>query len=142
MTTEAELQAGLALPAQSTAAQPAVRDVARWDALDVLRGLTIILMLMNLSSQRPIIRPVLQPARIFGENPLLAYILCFLMAALIDAQWFGTAEAPRTPRNAGQAFFEQFVEPRAASLLFALCGILFLFGVLLICRRRRWILKL
>ena len=106
MTTEAELQPGLALPAQSTAAQPAVRDVARWDALDVLRGLTIILMLMNLSSQRPIIRPVLQPARIFGENPLLAYILVFLAAPLDRRAVVRHAAAPTTLRNAGQALFD------------------------------------
>ena len=71
----------------------------------------------------PVVRPALWPARIFGENPLLAYILVFLAAPLIDAQWLGTPEAPTTLRNAGQAWFSQFVEPRAASLLFALCGI-------------------
>jgi predicted acyltransferase len=93
-------------------------------------------------SQQPLLRPLLQPARIFGENPLLAYILCFLIAPLIDANGFGDAAGPRSLRVAGQSWFEQFLEPRAASLLFALCGIVFLFGVLLICRRRRWILKL
>jgi predicted acyltransferase len=93
-------------------------------------------------SQLPLIRPLIQPARIFGGNPLLAYILCFLIAPLIDANWLGTMAAPRSLRAAGQAFFEQFAEPRAASLLFALCGILLLFGILVYCRRRRWILKL
>jgi len=102
----------------------------------------LCLAAIMLVSQLPYIRSLFQPARIFGENPLLAYILCFLIAPLLDANWFGGAVAPRSLRAAGQSFFEQFVEPRAASLLFALCGILFLFGVLLICRRRRWILKL
>ena len=41
-----------------------------------------------LSLQRPVVRPALWPARIFGENPLLAYILVFLAAPLVDAQWF------------------------------------------------------
>ena len=93
-------------------------------------------------TQRPGVRPALWPARIFGENPLLAYILVFLAAPLIDAQWLGTPEAPTTLRNAGQAWFSQFVEPRAASLLFALCGIGLIFVMLLVCHRRRWILKL
>jgi predicted acyltransferase len=93
-------------------------------------------------SEAPVVRPALWPARIFGENPLLAYILVFLAAPLIDAQWLGTSEAPDTLRNAGQAWFSQFLEPRAASLLFALCGIGVIFVVLLICHRKRWILKL
>ena len=93
-------------------------------------------------SQARIVRPALWPARIFGENPLLAYILVFLAAPLIDAQWLGTAQAPTTLRNAGQAWFSSLVEPRAASLLFALCGIGLIFLVLLVCHRKRWILKL
>ena len=93
-------------------------------------------------SQAPLIGPAFWPARIFGENPLLAYILCFLMAPLIDAPWFGTDSAPQSLRDACQGWFEQFAEPRAASLLFALCGILAIFAVLLVCHRRRWILKL
>jgi predicted acyltransferase len=93
-------------------------------------------------SQAPVVRPALWPAHIFGENPLLAYILVFLAAPLIDAQWLGTPDAPDTLRNAGQAWFSQFLEPRAASLLFALCGIGVIFVVLLICHRKRWILKL
>ena len=51
-------------------------------------------------------------------------------------------EAPTTLRNAGQSWFSTLVEPRAASLLFALCGIGLIFVVLLVCYRRRWILKL
>ena len=93
-------------------------------------------------SQMPVVRQALWPARIFGENPLLAYILVFLAAPLIDAAWLGTPAAPTTLRNAGQAWFGQLVEPRAASLLFALCGIGIIFIVLLVCHRKRWILKL
>jgi len=93
-------------------------------------------------SQRPAVSPVFAPARIFGENPLLAYIISFLIAPLIDANWFGDANVPRSLRAAGQAFFEQFAAPRAASLLFGICGILFIYAVLLVCHRRRWILKL
>jgi predicted acyltransferase len=93
-------------------------------------------------TQAPVIRPTLWPARIFGENPLLAYILVFLAVPLLDAQWLGTADAPTTLRNAGQAWFSEIVEPRAASLLFALCGIGVIFLVLLVCHRKRWLLKL
>jgi len=104
-------------------------------------ALAILGLLMPLT-QQPGVSTLFAPARIFGENPLLAYILCFLIAPLIDANWFGDATAPRSLRAAGQAFFEQWVSPPAASLLFGICGILFLYAVLLVCHRRRWILKL
>jgi predicted acyltransferase len=102
----------------------------------------VLLGILMPVSQLPGIRPVLSPARIFGENPLLAYILSFLVAPLIDANFFGSGEAPQSLRVAGQAWFTQFLEPRAASLAFALCGLLAIFIVLLVCHRRRWILKL
>lgn len=104
-------------------------------------ALTLLGVLMPVS-QAPGVAPVFWPARIFGENPLLAYILCFLIAPLLDAPWFGTYAAPQSLRQAGHAWFEQFTEPRTASLLFALCGILLIFAVLIFCHRRRWILKL
>ena len=57
-------------------------------------------------SQRSGVSAWFAPARVFGENPLLAYMLCFLIAPLIDAHWFGTAAAPRSLRDAGQAWFD------------------------------------
>jgi predicted acyltransferase len=106
-------------------------------------GFTLVALgvLMPVSQAR-VIKPALWPARIFGENPLLAYILVFLAAPLIDAQWLGTGDATTTLRNAGQAWFSEAVDPRAASLLFALCGIGLIFVILLVCHRKRWILKL
>jgi predicted acyltransferase len=104
-------------------------------------SLTLLGLLMPVS-QAPVVGPVFAPARIFGENPLLAYILCFLMAPLIDAAWFGGGAQPVSLRAAGQAWFSRFLEPRAASLAFGLCGLAVIFIVLLICHRKRWILKL
>jgi predicted acyltransferase len=89
-------------------------------------------------TQAPGIRPALWPSRIFGENPLLAYILAFLIAPLIDARWINGDSL----RNTGQAWFEQWVTPNAASLLFGLGGLASLFAILLVCHRKRWILKL
>jgi predicted acyltransferase len=89
-------------------------------------------------TQAPGIRPALWPSRIFGENPLLAYILAFLIAPLIDARWINGDSL----RNTGQAWFEQWVTPNAASLLFGLGGLALLFAILLVCHRKRWILKL
>lgn len=106
-------------------------------------GFTLALLgaLMAIS-QREFVRPLLWPARIFGENPLLAYILVFLMAPLIDGNWFGPESARTSLRNAGQAWFDRFTSPNAASLLFGLCGLALLLAILVFCHRRRWILKL
>jgi predicted acyltransferase len=88
------------------------------------------------------VNQVLGPARIFGENPLLAYVLCFLIAPLIDARWLGSGESARSLRDAGQQWFGQFLTPNAASLAFGICGILAIFAILIVCHRKRWILKL
>jgi predicted acyltransferase len=88
------------------------------------------------------IRPLFWPARIFGENPLLAYILVFLIAPLIDGNWWGDGAAPISLRNAGQAWFDRFATPNAASLLFGLSGLAVLLAILVVCHRKRWILKL
>jgi predicted acyltransferase len=93
-------------------------------------------------TQAPGIGRLFWPARIFGENPLLAYIIVFLMAPLIDANAFGTYEAPVSLRSGGQAFFEQWLSPDWASLTFGLLGLLFLLAILIVCHRQRWILKL
>jgi predicted acyltransferase len=88
------------------------------------------------------VRQALWPARIFGENPLLAYIIVFLIAPLIDYDWFGDASAALSLRGFGQAWFEYFAAPNTASLLFGLCGLMFIFAILVVCHHKRWILKL
>jgi predicted acyltransferase len=103
--------------------------------------LTLLGLLMPLTPL-PGVRPAFWPARVFGENPLLAYILVFLLAPLIDANWFGATGAPRSLREAGYAWFGRFATPNAASLLFGICGLAFIFAVLIYCHRRKWILKL
>jgi predicted acyltransferase len=85
---------------------------------------------------------VLSPARIFGENPLLAYVLSFLVAPLIDANVFGTPDATRSLREVGQSGFARYLEPQGASLAFGICGLLAIFLVLVVCHHKRWILKL
>jgi predicted acyltransferase len=73
----------------------------------------------------------LVPARIFGENPLLAYVLSFLIAPFVYSL-----------QAAGQQWFERFFTPKLASLTFGICVLSFLFAILTVCHRRRWILKL
>jgi predicted acyltransferase len=93
-------------------------------------------------TEKPGVSQVLQPARIFGENPLLAYVINWLMAPLIDANWFGSKESPLSLRDGGQQWLSQLLEPRAASLVFGLLCMAFIFVILVYCHRRRWILKI
>ena len=104
-------------------------------------SLTLLGLLMPVT-RAPGLNGLLQPTRIFGENPLLAYILCFLIAPLIDYSWFGSADAPVSLRAAGQAWFARWLEADAASLAFGISGVLVIFALLVVCHRRRWILKL
>jgi len=82
-------------------------------------------------TQLPVMRPALAPARIFGENPLLAYILCFLFAPLVDKI-----------RDPGQVSLQEFFSPNSASLIFGVTCLLALLAILIVCHRRRWILRL
>jgi predicted acyltransferase len=102
----------------------------------------VVLGLLMPVTERDGIRQVLWPTRIFGENPLLAYILVFLMAPLIDANLSGTAESSVSIRSGGQAWLAGFLDPRVASLTFALVCMALLFAILMVCHRKRWILKL
>jgi predicted acyltransferase len=104
-------------------------------------ALALLGLLMPVT-QRPGVTQALTPARIFGENPLLAYVITWLMMPVIDANWFGTKEAPLSLRDGGQQWLSQFLEPRAASLVFGLSCMAFLLLILLYCHRRRWILKI
>lgn len=104
-------------------------------------ALTALGLLAPVSQARGI-RPLLWPARIFGENPLLAYILVFLIGPLLDALWFGGKAAPVGLRTATQAWLEQFMSANWASLTFGLAGLALIFLILLVCHRQRWILKL
>jgi predicted acyltransferase len=138
----------------------------RWDALDVLRGLTIILMLMNLTpgswdakgdTRGDLMRQLVAAAVVVVISYwLLLYFVpvpgfgaprfdpvgswpSVIDRAVIGVQHF----FPYWPVD-GQVVFdpEGILSTCAASLLFALCGIGLIILVLLVCHRKRWILKL
>ncbi|WP_157139032.1 acyltransferase family protein [Asticcacaulis biprosthecium] len=84
--------------------------------------------------------PAFYPAQVYGSNPLLAYMLSFLVAPLIDLVWLKPPAA--SIRAAGQALFAQAFEPRLASLCFALTMVTAIFLPLWVCWRNKWFLKL
>lgn len=84
--------------------------------------------------------PLFFPATVYGSNPLLAYILSFLVAPLIDWQLF--PQPWYSLRSAGNVFFAQWFPPNLASLSFGLVMITLIFLVLWVCYRKRWFLRL
>jgi len=80
------------------------------------------------------------PARVFGANPFLAYLLSFAIAPLWDLNWLSP---PNTSlRGFGQASLSRVLEPHLASLVFSLLIVGLIFAVLLVAWRRNWFLKL
>jgi predicted acyltransferase len=104
-------------------------------------ALTLLGVLMPISEQR-IFTTLFAPARIFGENPLLAYVICWLIGPLLDWPLIGDPQVPISLRDAGQLAFSEFLDANAASLLFGLCSLSAIFLLLLWCHRKRWILKI
>jgi predicted acyltransferase len=78
------------------------------------------------------------PMRVYGSNPLLAYILCFLISPVFDIAW----PSGTNFRYGTQAVFAHVFEPHFASLLFGLIYVTLMFLFLLFCHRRRWFLRL
>lgn len=102
-------------------------------------GLAALGLLTALEAS-PAVTGVLYPAKIFGSNALLAYMLCFLLSPLLDVSMLRHRHL--SFRQATFQFFSHAASPNLASLLagFVFSGILFV--ALVVCYRRRWLLKL
>jgi predicted acyltransferase len=84
--------------------------------------------------------PALFPAKVYGSNALLAYVLSFLIGPLIDFNWL---KPPLySLRGLGQATFSSIMDTRLASFCFGIAVLTVLFIPLFICYRKRWFLKL
>ena len=121
---------------------PIIKNI--WTATFVLfsGGFSLVLLaLLSLVADRPAFGKVLFPLQVYGANPLLAYLICFLFAPVFDINW---AQKPdhMTLRSAGQGLFSQLLDPYAASFTFGLVYLGVLFLILWVCYRRRWFLKL
>jgi predicted acyltransferase len=89
------------------------------------------------------IEPLAFPARVFGSNPILAYVLCFAAAPAIDFAWIAQPkDAPMSLRDFGQAQLSAFMAPEAASLTFGLIFLVLLGLLLWVFYRRGWLLKI
>lgn len=104
-------------------------------ALMVLAGLTVLL-------ERFKAQAVLFPAKVYGANAILAYIICFLTPPLLDAAWIGSANGPVSLRYGSQLLLRPYMQDNLASLVFATVYVTLVFFVLWFCYRKGWFLKL
>lgn len=105
-------------------------------SLAVLAGLTAV-------AGRSWALPLAYPARVFGSNAILAYVLCFAVSPAIDFPWIAQAkDDPLSLRDFGEAQLSAFMTPEAASLTFALVFLAFLGVLLWAFYRRGWLLKI
>jgi len=82
------------------------------------------------------------PLRVFGANPLLAYLVCFLFAPALDANWLPLADHGRVSLRWGSQLLLAGLDPQAASILFGVAYLTLLFPLLWFAHRRGWFLKL
>ena len=121
---------------------PIIKNI--WTATFVLfsGGVSLILLAaFTPVADRPKLGGVLFPLQVYGANPLLAYLICFLFAPVIDINW---AHKPdfASIRTMGQAAYSRVLDPYAASFAFGLTYLVILFAILWVCYRRRWFLKI
>jgi predicted acyltransferase len=121
---------------------PIIKNI--WTSTFVLfsGGFSLVLLAgLSLLAGRPAAGKVLFPLQVYGANPLLAYLICFLFAPVLDLNW-AHRPAWASIRSVGDGLFRLGLDPDAASFAFGLTYLGILFVVLWICYRRRWILKL
>ena len=121
---------------------PIIKNI--WTSTFVLfsGGVSLVLLaVFSLAAGLPRLGKVLFPLQVYGANPLLAYLICFLFAPVIDLNW---AQKPAfaSIRTMGQAAYSRVLDPYAASFAFGLTYLVILFVILWICYRRRWFLKI
>ncbi len=121
---------------------PIIKNI--WTATFVLfsGGFSLVLLaLLSLVADRPSLGKGLFPLQVYGANPLLAYLICFLFSPALDINW---AQKPgfTSLRSAGQAALSRILDPYAASFTFGLIYLVLIFLILWVCYRRRWFLKL
>lgn len=84
--------------------------------------------------------PLLFPAKVYGSNPLLAYVLSFLLGPVIDFVWL--KPPAYSLRGLGQMMFSRLFDPHLSSFCFGVVMLTVIFLPLWLCWQKRWFLKL
>lgn len=103
-------------------------------ALLILTGLTALSERLNLGR-------FFYPAIVYGVNPTAAYLICWMVAPLLDLNFAGE-QGYKTIRSVGQATLSNAMPAQAASLTFSLIYLGLMFLILWFMYRRRWFLKI
>jgi predicted acyltransferase len=123
---------------------PIIKNI--WTSTFVLfsSGFTLVLLAMlTIGTDHPNAMRFLFPVRIFGANPLLAYLICFLFEPVLDINWIPNAQFGKVSLRWGsQIIFKGMIDLSLASLLFSIAYLVVLFFILWFCYRKRWFLKL
>ena len=84
-----------------------------------------------------------RPLVIYGVNPIVAFVGSGLMARIIYSLWKVEVDGKQVSVQAVvyKTVFASWLEPRNASLAFALCFVLFWYALLAVLYRRNLILK-
>ena len=123
---------------------PIIKNI--WTSTFVLfsGGFTLVLLaILMIVTNHPKAVCFLFPARVFGANPLLAYLICFLFAPVLDINWIPSAESGKVSlRWASQIVSKGIIDLSLASFLFSIAYLVVLFFILWFFHRKRWLLKL
>jgi len=84
------------------------------------------------------LRTAFYPVNAFGNNPLLAFILCWSLFPWLDVKGADGG----TLREAGQSVLVHLLPPAHASMLFGLIATALLALPILYCQRKGWFLRL
>ncbi|MHB1071033.1 MAG: DUF5009 domain-containing protein, partial [Gemmatimonadaceae bacterium] len=84
-----------------------------------------------------------RPLVIYGVNPIVAFVGSGLMARIIYSLWKVEVDGKQVSVQAVvyKTVFASWLEPRTASLAFAICFVLFWYAILAVLYRRNLILK-
>ena len=104
--------------------------------------LALLAILMIITNCPKAVR-FLFPVRVFGANPLLAYLICILFAPVLDINWIPSAQFGKVSlRGASQIVSKGIIDLSLASFLFSIAYLVVLFFILWFFHRKRWFLKL
>jgi len=123
---------------------PIIKNI--WTSTFVLfsSGFTLVLLAMlMIGTDHPKAIRFLFPVRVFGANPLLAYLIRFLFDPLLDINWIPTAQFGKVSLRWGsQIVAKGIIDLSLASFLFSVTYLVVLFFILWFFYRKRWFLKL
>jgi len=107
-------------------------------------GFTLVLLaILMITTDHPRAARPLFPVRVYGANPLLAYLIRFLFDPLLDMKWIPNAQFGKVSLRWGSQIISQgIIDPSLASFLFSIAYLIVLFFILWFFYRKRWFLRL